>query len=112
MVDLEERIPLADMLEAVNKQIRAAGVRAEHNKDAVMKFAECEFEFAIEAEKKGEAGIEVYVAKLGGSLTRTETNTVKIKYISLETKDFFGAVQGQRGVSREDPARQKQPGEQ
>lgn len=48
-----------------------------------MRFQECEIELAIEAEKEGEAGLKVWAMKLGGSLKKTESNTIKVKYIAL-----------------------------
>jgi hypothetical protein len=77
------RIVLGDLLENVTSELRAANERALAAGNAVMKFKECELELAIEAENQGKAGIKFWVLNVGGSLKRTESNTIKIKYTAI-----------------------------
>jgi hypothetical protein len=47
-----------------------------------MQFGECEIEFAIETEKSGSGGVQVWVLELGGEVKRSEVNTIRIKFTS------------------------------
>lgn len=84
MAEEEKRISLSKVLDEIASEMRLADSRARNGGGAVMRFAECELEFAIEVEAKGGGKIEVWIAKLGGSFKRTEANTLRIKYIALD----------------------------
>ncbi|WP_321905762.1 trypco2 family protein [Paraburkholderia tropica] len=84
MADDEKRIPLSQVLQKISLEMREADSKAREGGKAVMRFAECELEFAIELEAKGKAGVEVWIARLGGSIKRTEANTLRIKYVALD----------------------------
>lgn len=43
---------------------------------------ECEIEFAVDVEKKKEGGVDIKVLKLGGGITRTEHNTIHLKFVA------------------------------
>ena len=106
----ENRIPLAALLEYITSQLRqvhenakAAQARGDH--EPIMKFDECELEFAIEAEYKGEAGLHVWVVKAGAGVKRSEANTIKIKYTSLPGPGTVAEVKAPEGAARK-PKRQ------
>jgi hypothetical protein len=80
----QPKLALADYLAAIASEFLKAQAAARLRGVSVMQFAECEIEFAVEVEGAGEAGIEIYVVKLGGSVTKTNTNTVRIKFTKLE----------------------------
>jgi hypothetical protein len=74
------KIPLSDVLEHISNELWKANERALNSGRATMQFSECEIEFAIETEGKGETGIKLYFVNIGGELKRSETNTMKIKF--------------------------------
>lgn len=78
---MSRRIELSEVIAHITEELKKA--KQPSPEDAVMQFEECEVEFAIEVEKSGETGINVWVLELGGGLTRTETNIVKIKFKSV-----------------------------
>lgn len=92
----KDKIALADMLAQVAKEIRAAHEAASAGEDPVMKFQECELEFAVEIENKGEGGVNIWCLKLGGGRKKTESNTVKVKYSSVGT--FVAQIQAPQGA--------------
>jgi hypothetical protein len=98
----QDRIPLAEILGFISSELRAAHDRAMREGRPVMRFQECELEFAIEAEGSAGGGIQVYVLKLEAGVKRTETNTIKIKYTALDpavprTGSSVLAIGGARG---------------
>lgn len=107
-----DRIPLAELLGFISSELRAAHESAMSDKKhrPVMRFQECELEFAIEAEGKAGGGIKVYVLKLEGGVKRTETNTIKIKYVALDGSDpgehMVAPFQAPEGA-RDKPERQR-----
>jgi hypothetical protein len=92
-----DRIPLGELLNHITAEIRDIHHKAMAHGDPVMKFKECEFEFAIEAEDKAEGGFHVWVLKLGGGMKRTESNTIKIKYGALADHEMVALVEGPEG---------------
>lgn len=98
---MTERIPLSEMISQVTAEIRKAHERATAGNDAVMQFEECEFEFAVEAEKSAEGGLHVWVLNLGGGGKKTDSNTVRIKYTKLDGVPPMQAVQGAEGPGPE-----------
>jgi L,D-peptidoglycan transpeptidase YkuD (ErfK/YbiS/YcfS/YnhG family) len=76
---LQPKLAIADYLAAIASELLKAQAAARQRGVSVMQFAECEIEFAVEVEGAGESGIEMYVVKLGGSVTKRQksnTNTV------------------------------------
>jgi hypothetical protein len=100
----EDRIPLGELLRYVSSEVRRVHQEAIAKGEPVMRFAECELELAIEAEGKAEAGLRVWVLKLGGGVKRTEANTIKVKYTALggdETKGgIVAGITGTKGSQR------------
>ncbi|MBV9850407.1 MAG: hypothetical protein JO250_12090 [Armatimonadetes bacterium] len=100
-----QKIPLAELLQQITTELRRAHEAAEWRGNAVMRFQECELEFAIEAEAKAEGGFHVWVLDLGGGGSRTEANTIKIKYAALEGVPTVALVES---VAGRDKAPQRQ----
>lgn len=48
-----------------------------------MQFAECELEMAIEVEKNGSGGINVWVVQLGGGAKKTDSNTIRVTFKAI-----------------------------
>jgi Trypsin-co-occurring domain 2 len=104
-----DRIPLAGLLGFISSELRAAHESAMRDGRPMMRFQECELEFANEAEGKAGGGVQVYVLKLEGGVKRTETNTIKIKYVALDGSDpgqhTVAPLQAPKGA-RDKPKRQ------
>ena len=75
----KEAFPLADLIQSLGDQLREAEARAKADgKTDLLELKECEVELAVQFEKKGDAGIEFWVVKLGGELTKANTQTIKV----------------------------------
>jgi Trypsin-co-occurring domain 2 len=109
LAENHDRIPLAGLLGFISSELRAAHESAMRDGRPTMRFQECELEFAIEAEGKTGGGVQVYVLKLEGGVKRTETNTIKIKYVALDGSDpaqhTVAPLQAPKGA-RDKPKRQ------
>jgi hypothetical protein len=79
--------PLADLIKALGRDLREAQRRAkEDDQPDILKLKECSVELGVTWEKKGEAGIEFWVIKLGGEVSKqnVETLTVTLEPLSDE----------------------------
>ena len=82
------KIELAKLIEEVASQL----VEAQKNcKDQahVLQLEECELEMAMAAEWKAGVGVKVYVFDLSGDYSKTNTNTIRVK---------FGPIKGSEPV--------------
>lgn len=95
---MPERIPLSDVVAHVTTELKKAHNRSVKEGQAVMQFKECEFEFAVEAEKSAEGGLKVWIVNLTGGAKRTDSNTVRIKYTSIEDN----IMQAEQGITDEE----------
>jgi hypothetical protein len=78
-------ILLAELIDEVTSQLRSAARRAE-NKEHVMQFAECEIEVGFDVERKTGGKLDLKLVSLGHDRTKTESNTIKIKFVSIDEK--------------------------
>ena len=92
-----DRIPLSDLLASVRSEIVTADAAAQEAGVAVMKFDECEFEFAVEIEKDAKGGIKVWVLELGGGVKKKDSNKIRVKYKSTSTAYSAPSVVGDDG---------------
>ena len=83
---MSQRIEFSKVIEHITEELKKA--KQASPEDAVMQFEECEVEFAIELEKSGKSGINIWVVELGGGINKTETNTVRIKFKSIPENRF------------------------
>ncbi len=110
----EDRIELVHLLRHISGQIREANRLAleaagqDAGQRPVMKFEGCELEFAIEVEDKGQAGVNVWVLKLGAGLKRTEANTIRIRYGELPGSPNVSQAEAPAGTLPP-PQRQGEP---
>ena len=86
------RVPLGEILDYISAELRKAHKKAISHGTPIMKFQECEFEFAIEIGQEAEAGVQVWVLKLGGKAKKSEKNTIKIKYTALEGSEVVAEI--------------------
>jgi hypothetical protein len=103
----EIRLPLSEVLGYISAEIHQAHERANLQQNAVMKFAECELDFAIETEKKAEGGVHVWVLQLGAGAKKTEANTMKIKYTAVG-EPMVAVIEGSGGAVVPAPVRDSQ----
>jgi hypothetical protein len=87
-VVMADKVPLSQLIDVVTTELRKAADRANQYRDHVMQFEECELEFAIEIERGGEAGIQVWVLKLGGGAKKTDSNTIRVKFTALPHRSY------------------------
>lgn len=75
----QEKFPLADLIAALGRDLREAQRRAaEDDRADLLKLKECSIEVGVTWERKGEAGLELWVVKLGGGVDKTNTQTISI----------------------------------
>ena len=76
-------VELKDLIEKVADDLRAA----RNIQDPVLTLEECEMELAIESSNDAGIGVRVWVFELGGRHSKTNTNTVKVKFRASRTLD-------------------------
>ena len=74
---------LGDLVGKVAKELHELRERAKSTTDPVMQFTECELEMAFGIEDTGKGGVKLWVFELGGERTRTNSNTVRVKFSAL-----------------------------
>jgi hypothetical protein len=77
------RFPLSDLIDVVTNELRIASSNAAAQGSQIMQFAECELEMAIDVEKNGSGGINVWVVQLGGGAKKTDSNTIRVTFKAL-----------------------------
>lgn len=82
----KKHFPLAEVLTNVAEELLKAQKTANERGVAVMQFEECEVEFAVEFSVEGSGGVNIYVLDLSGGGSRTETNTIRVKFNSIPNK--------------------------
>jgi hypothetical protein len=89
---IQQRLPLATMLEGVKAELLLADRKAKEQGSALLKFEECEFEFAIETQVDAAGRVTVYALQLGAGAQQIESNKIRVKYVSLPDQDLEGAI--------------------
>jgi hypothetical protein len=79
-------VELAQLVDHVATELLKAEASAAERSERVMRFTECQLEMAISIETGGDAGIKVWVLELGGGRTKTNSNTITVKFQALEGK--------------------------
>ena len=79
MPDSDRMFPLADLIDAIGAELRESQRRARVDDEAdMLRLKECSVELGITWEKKGDAGIDVKVFKLGGGIGKQDTQTISV----------------------------------
>ena len=102
---MSEEIKLADLLSHISDQLMEADQRSRRSGKATMQFEECELEFAAKIEGNAKAGINISVLKLGGGIKKSDSNTIRIKFKSLEGMTLQAA---QHGIDKPGPDLKRQ----
>jgi len=89
---IKQRLPLVTMLDAVKEEMLLADRKAKEQGTALLKFEECEFEFAIETEIDASGKVIVWAVQLGAGAKQTESNKIRVKYVGLPDQNIEGAV--------------------
>jgi hypothetical protein len=79
---MAEQTKLSEVLASIGTELLEANKNALQRGKALMLFTECEIELAVDIEKKGGGGFAIWVIKLEGGLTRTEHNTIHLKFVA------------------------------
>jgi Trypsin-co-occurring domain 2 len=90
-IHMPQEIRLADLLANITDQLLEADEKSRASGKATMRFDECELEFAVKIEGDAKAGINIWVLKLGGGVKKTDENTIRIKFKSLEGRTVQAA---------------------
>jgi hypothetical protein len=85
---MANKIPLSEVLGNISEELLKAHQNAQKRGFATMNFNECEIEFAIEAEKSGSGGVQVWVLELGGEIKKSEANTIRVKFTANPQQSF------------------------
>jgi hypothetical protein len=96
-----QKFALAEVLDHITDEIRKAHARSADQGGPVMQFEECEFEFAIEAEKEASGGLKVWIINLGGGAKRTDSNTIRVKYTKIPGRPYQAEQQQGEGAGPE-----------
>jgi Trypsin-co-occurring domain 2 len=89
------RVELAQLIDHVASELLKAEANAAGRSDRVMRFTECQLEMAISIETSGGAGIKVYVLELGGDRSKTNSNTIMVKFQSLPGHELAFPAEGE-----------------
>jgi Trypsin-co-occurring domain 2 len=86
------------LIDLVTSELRQAAAKAHENKNPIMEFDECELEMAVGVETGGSGELGIYVLKLGGTRTKTNSNTVRVTFKKLEgTSSVYYAEKDSEG---------------
>jgi hypothetical protein len=88
---VRQRLPLTTMVDAVKEQLLLADQKAKEQGSALLKFQECEFEFAVETEVDAGGKVTVWALELRAGARQTESNKVRIKYVGLPDGSIIAA---------------------
>jgi uncharacterized protein (DUF736 family) len=79
-MDVTREYKLADLISALGAEIREAQRRANETGQPkpVFYLGECSVELGLTWEKTAEGGLEFWVVKLGGGVTKQDTTTISI----------------------------------
>jgi hypothetical protein len=89
---IKQRLPLETMLDAVKEEMLLVDRKVKEQGTALLKFEECEFEFAIETEIDAGGRVIVWAVQLGAGAKQTESNRIRVKYVSLPDHPIEGAA--------------------
>jgi len=89
----QERFPLADLIVVLGSELREAERRAARSGARNLQLKECSVQMGIQWEKKGSGEIDVWVVKLGGDLTKQNTELITI---TMEPFQELGGKVAQR----------------
>jgi hypothetical protein len=75
----EQRWPLVDMVAALSDQLREAQRRAgPGDSPDALHLKECTVQLGMSWDKKAEGGVQFWVVKLGGGVSRSDTETITL----------------------------------
>ncbi len=75
----EERFPLADLIGALGRELREAQRRAALDDTLdLLRLRECTVEMGVTWEKTAEGGVDFWVVKLGGGVTKENIQTMTV----------------------------------
>lgn len=91
---MAKHVPLADVLSQIADELVQAGENARKRGTPVMQFAECEVEFAVEAETQKDGGVKIWVLTLGGAAKSKQSNRIRVKFTAMPGNPITAAHLG------------------
>jgi hypothetical protein len=95
----QDRFPLADLIAVLGSELREAERRAAQSGARSLQLKECSVQMGIQWEKKGSGEIDVWVVKLGGDLTKQNTELITITMEPFDEPEA-GASRSRRPIAR------------
>lgn len=74
----KERFPLADLIAVLGSELHEAESRAAKSGARNLQLKECSVQMGIQWDKRGSGEIDIWVVKLGGDLTKQNTELITI----------------------------------
>ncbi|MFI5004170.1 MAG: trypco2 family protein [Solirubrobacterales bacterium] len=103
------RVSLTDLITQVTKELRLAADAAE-DAEHVMSFKDCELELAVAVENEGGGGIRIHVLELGGRRTKTNSNTIRVRFTNLPERPIvLTAIQAEPSSPDQFPTEPSSP---
>jgi hypothetical protein len=82
----DDKFPLADLIKVLGQELREAQRRAKKDDQPdLLKLKECSVELGVTWEKKADGSIEFWVIKLGGGVSKENTQTLSVTLEPLGT---------------------------
>jgi hypothetical protein len=94
----QQRFPLADLIAVLGSELREAERRAARSGARNLQLKECSVQMGIQWEKRGSGEIDVWVVKLGGDLTKQNTELITITMEPFE-EQAARASRGRRPIA-------------
>jgi hypothetical protein len=74
---------LSELAQFAADELRSLKKGAGGPTDPVMRFTECTIECGFEVTKEGEAGVSFWFIDVGGSASKTESNTISLTFEAI-----------------------------
>ena len=97
-----DRFPLADLVAVLGSELREAERRAAESGARTLQLKECSVQMGIQWDKKGSGEIDIWVIKLGGEVTKANTELITITLEPFQ-EPARGGARGRRPVARRRP---------
>jgi Trypsin-co-occurring domain 2 len=98
----KDRFPLADLIAVLGSELREAERRAAESGARTLQLKECSVQMGIQWDKRGSGEIDIWVVKLGGELTKQNTELITITMEPFQEPDE-GGTRRRRPVARRRP---------
>ena len=91
----KDRFPLADLIAVLGSELREAEQRAAQSGARTLQLKECSVQMGIQWDKRGSGEIDIWVVKLGGDVTKQNTELITITMEPFQEPER-GGTRGRR----------------